>query len=274
MEEGGVALSFDKILIFVPCYNCERQIGRVIDQLAASPLGPGCEVLIVDNGSRDATVEAASRALPRLGDTPAAVVRNRDNYNLGGSHKAAFAYAEREGFSHVLVLHGDDQGAVADAAAILAAGLHRRYEACLGARFMNGSRLSGYSWLRIFGNHVFNALFSAVSGRRVLDLGSGLNIFGRSVFADPDVRRYSDDLRFNNYLLLGLYDKGRAITFFPISWREDDQVSNVKMVTQALKTLAIAAQYLFRRGDFRAGDHREIPREAYVFDVVTRHPAS
>jgi glycosyltransferase involved in cell wall biosynthesis len=262
----------DKILIFVPCYNCAPQIGRVIRQLAQGLPGVDCEILIVDNGSRDGTIEAAIEALPLLGDIPAKVVRNRDNYNLGGSHKAAFAHAERGGFSHVLVLHGDDQGAVSDAGPLLAAGSHRQYDACLGARFMRGSRLTGYSGFRIFGNHVFNLLFSVVSGRRVLDLGSGLNIFGRAVFTDRDVLRHSDDLRFNNYLLLGLFDKKRKILFFPISWREDDQVSNVKMFSQARKTLVIAAEYLFRRGFFRTGEHRATPRADYDFDVVASHP--
>lgn len=256
----------DKFLVFVPCYNCAPQIGRVIRQLAAGLDGLACEVMIVDNGSKDGTVEAAMEALPLLGDIPASVVRNRDNYNLGGSHKTAFAYAEANGHSHVLVLHGDDQGAVADARPVLTQGLHNRYDACLGARFMPGSRLSGYSAFRIFGNHVFNGLFSAAAGRRLYDLGSGLNIFARSVFADPDVRRYSDDLRFNNYLLLGLVDKKRKIMFFPISWREDDQISNVKMFSQARKTLVIIAEYLFRRDFFRAGDHRETPRAAYEFE--------
>lgn len=262
----------DKFLIFVPCYNCAPQIGRVIRQLAEGLKGLEAEVIIVDNGSKDGTVEAATAALPLLGDTPASVVRNRDNYNLGGSHKTAFAYAERNGHSHVLVLHGDDQGALADALPVIAAGRHREHDACLGARFMPASRLVGYSRFRIFGNHVFNALFSAAAGRPLYDLGSGLNIFGRAVFADPDVRRYSDDLRFNNYLLLGLVDKKRKILFFPISWREDDQVSNVKMFSQARKTLTIIAEYVFRRDFFRAGDHRETPREAYEFDRLAAHP--
>jgi glycosyltransferase involved in cell wall biosynthesis len=262
----------DRILVFIPCYNCAPQIGRVIDQLAQGLGGFDFEVLIVDNGSKDGSREAAAEALPRLGKVKAQVVLNRENYNLGGSHKAAFAYADREGFSHVLVLHGDDQGAVKDALPVLAEGLHNQYDACLGARFMPGSKLQGYSALRILGNYVFNTLFTAVSGRMVLDLGSGLNIFGRAVFADRDIDRHSDDLRFNNFLLLGLYDKQRKVMFFPISWREDDQVSNVKMVSQALGTLEIAREYLLKRRAFRTLDHRATPREAYAFDVVATNP--
>ncbi|WP_043831544.1 glycosyltransferase family 2 protein [Muricoccus aerilatus] len=263
----------DRILVFVPAYNCAPQIGRVLAQLAAVPSGTFTEVLVLDNGSRDGTAEAAIEAARSVTTCPVTVARNRDNYSLGGSHKSAFAHAVRQGYTHVVVLHGDDQGSIADLLPVIERGDHRRYDACLGARFARGSRLEGYSRFRIFGNHVFNALFTGVSFRRVLDLGSGLNIFARSVFADPGIARYADDLRFNVYLLLGLIDGGRKFMFFPISWRESDQVSNVKMVSQSLRTLKILREYALGRRAFREGEHRDIPRESYEFEVLGTNAA-
>ena len=261
----------DRILVFIPCYNCERQIGRVLRQFRAIPAGTFAEILVVDNRSRDRTASVATQGLSSAGATPARVVRNIENYGLGGSHKAAFAYAARERFSHVVVLHGDDQGSIEEVLPILRAGDHRRFDACLGARFMQGSRLLGYSRLRRVGNRAFNALFSAAVGRRVFDLGSGLNIFGSAVFASSASRRFPDDLRFNVHLLLSLYDQNLRVSYFPISWREDDQVSNVKMFTQAVRTAAAAGEYVFRRERLRVSEHRSVPREAYSFEVVAEH---
>lgn len=261
----------EKILVFIPCYNCEAQVGRVLAQLKGPLARRFAEVLVLDNGSKDGTLAAAVAAAPQAEVPRVTVARNRANYNLGGSHKAAFAYAEQEGFTHVVVLHGDDQGSIADLAPVLD-GLHLRHDACLGARFARGSALQGYSRFRVFGNRVFNLLFTLGTRRRVLDLGSGLNVFAASVFTDRNVLRYADDLRFNNFLLLGLFDAGRSVLFFPISWREDDQVSNVKMTSQALKTLAILRDYCLRPAQFRQADHRATPHERYEFDVV--HPAA
>ncbi|HEY0044824.1 MAG TPA: glycosyltransferase family 2 protein [Allosphingosinicella sp.] len=258
----------DNILLFIPCYNCAPQVKRVLARCSAAASEGIAEILLLDNGSSDGTVEAAVAAAPEAGAPRVTIGRNRANFGLGGSHKAAFAYAERNGFTHVITLHGDDQGDLADLSPILHAGEHRRQDACLGARFAPGARLQGYSRFRIFGNHVFNALFSALAMRRIHDLGSGLNIVGRSVFADPAVLRHSDDLRFNIYLLLTMIDAGRRLSFFPISWREDDQVSNVRMASQAMKTLEIAGEYLLRRKRFREADHREVRRADYGFDVV------
>ena len=266
---GSPGLVAERILLFIPCYNCEKQVARVLAQLDASVVGFLDEVLIVDNRSGDATVERASAALPAA--LPATVVRNVRNYHLGGSHKVAFAYAKAHGFSHVLVLHGDDQADVWDMVDVLARGLHRGHDACLGARFMPGARLIGYSLRRTLGNRVFNLLFTLVTGRRVRDLGSGLNLFSRAVFTDPAIIGYADDLRFNVYLLLGLLARRRRLLFVPISWREDDQVSNVRLASQAARTLGIAWGYLTRRARFLAADHRDDRSVTYAYDVVARH---
>ena len=263
----------EKILLFIPCYNCAPQIGRVLTQLHGPAAAHISEVLVLDNGSNDGTIDRARDAASGITAPPITIARNHSNYHLGGSHKAAFAYATTNGFSHVIVLHGDDQGRVDDIVPVLERGDHRNHDACLGARFMRGSTLHGYSRFRRLGNWVFNWLFSAIAGERIYDLGSGLNLFNRAVFTDPQVTRASDDLRFNNYLLMGLIDRRRRILYFPITWREEDQVSNVRLISQTLGVLAIGWDYLARRRHFRTADHRERPVSDYGMDVIARSGA-
>ena len=260
----------DKLLVLIPCYNCAPQIPRVLKQFEdAATAAHFSELLVLDNQSTDNTVtvavDAARGHLPAI---PVTVARNQANYNLGGSHKAAFRYAVLNGFSHVVVLHGDDQGSIGDLLPVLASGRHRTMDACLGARFMRQSKLIGYSPFRIFGNHVFNTFFSLRTGGPVKDLGSGLNIFGKAVIEDQRVVNYADDLRFNIYLLLGFHARRLKVEYFPISWREDDQISNVKMTSQALKTLTLLWQSAVDEKNFWTTDHRAIRHASYAFDVV------
>jgi hypothetical protein len=77
-----------------------------------------------------------------------------------------------------------------------------------------------------------------------------------------------DDLYFNPYLLAAMVDRGLRIRFFPISWREDDQVSNVHMASQALRTLNAAREFVTNRAALRAGEHRKVVRAEYTFDVL------
>lgn len=260
----------DRILVFIPCYNCAPQIGRVLAQVGGAVAVHVEEVLVLDNGSRDGTRDAAIEAAPGAAAPRVTIARNRANYNLGGSHKSAYAYAEREGFSHVVTLHGDDQGNLGDILTLLDSGRHRRFDACMGARFARGSTLRNYSAVRVLGNRVFNLAFSAASRRWVTDMGSGLNILARKAFTDRAIVRLPDDLHFNPYLLLDMIDRGNRVAFFPISWREEDQVSNVRMASQALKTLGAAARFAFARRRFRSTDYRTVNRESYGFEVLAR----
>jgi dolichol-phosphate mannosyltransferase len=266
-----------RILVFVPCYNCAPQIGRVLAQLDASG-DRFAQVLLLDNGSSDGTVDAAIAAAEGMPRLPLVIGRNHDNYNLGGSHKAAFRYAHENGFTHVLVMHGDDQGTVADAFPYLDRGEHLRHDALLGARFsgrmlrgaarLGPSTLHGYSTFRIVGNLVFNTVFSMGLLQRIPDLGSGLNIYGPRVLADRSLERLTEALCYPVSLLVSMLGRGLNVSFFPISWREDDQVSNVKMFSQAMQTLAILKDYRLRREWFLQSDHRAKPRTEYSFDVV------
>lgn len=258
----------DKILVFVPCYNCAPQVGRVLAQFKEPIAEFVHEVLILDNGSKDGTVEAAIASAGEAQVSRVMIGRNQANYNLGGSHKSAYGYAQKHGFTHVITLHGDDQGNITDIEPVLRSDMHNRFDACMGARFTKGSKLKGYSAFRIFGNHAFNLVFSAASRRWVTDMGSGLNLLARSAFSDPAISRLPDDLHFNPYLLLDMFDRGNKVMFFPISWREEDQVSNVKMASQAIKTLAAAKRYALSRRRFRSDDYRQVKHDRYTFDTV------
>jgi glycosyltransferase involved in cell wall biosynthesis len=256
----------ERLLVFVPAYNCKPQIGRVVRQLAALPRQLDVEALILDNRSEDGTVDAASRAAAEV-DLPVRVARNVENLGLGGSHKAAFEHAVREGYDYVVVLHGDDQGSIADLVPALLAGVHRSVDALLGARFMPCARLEGYSALRTFGNRAFNLLFSAAARTRLRDLGSGLNLYRVETLARHRWQGFADDLTFNYFMILASVAWGWRIRFFPITWRESDQVSNVRLVRQARRMLWMLAQFTFDRQAFLARPHAILGRR-YAFEVV------
>jgi glycosyltransferase involved in cell wall biosynthesis len=230
--------------------------------------GVDLAVLLIDNRSRDDTLEQARTALEQASLPETWLLQNNDNYGLGGSHKVAFDFARDHGFDHVIVLHGDDQGSLADIVPRLVAGEHVLTDGLLGARFQPGARLQGYSWLRTVANHVFNAIFSAIAGQRLYDLGSGLNLFRTAIFADGFHLRYADDLTFNYYLILGLVHHGHTIRFFPISWREDDQVSNARLTSQGLRMLRLLAGRIRSPQVFFAGEHRDVVRQAYPATVI------
>jgi hypothetical protein len=67
---------------------------------------------------------------------------------------------------------------------------------------------------------------------------------------------------------------GWRIRFFPILWREDDQVSNVKLFRQASRVLGIALAYAFRRKQFLQSDHSSQPGRTYGTSVLFENATS
>lgn len=258
----------ERTLLFIPVYNCERQIPRVVAQLTPDVRALVTEVIIIDNRSLDGSQAAAIAALRNLPELPAKVLLNDQNYGLGGSHKVAFEYALTNGFDYCIVLHGDDQGDISDLAPLMRAGAHRQVDCLLGARFMRGSRLEGYSEVRTYGNHVFNLIYSLAAGHRIHDLGSGLNLYAVSALKDRSFKRHANDLTFNYHMILHSIAAGWRIRFFPITWREDDQVSNVKLFRQSVRVLKIALDYAIRRKRYLVEDHSGSANFTYTATTV------
>ena len=261
-----------RILVFVPMYQCERQIARVLERIDRH-LSPWVhEVAVIDNGSRDRSRAAATAALTGL-SIPGILLLNDDNYNLGGSHKVAFNHAIAGHFDWVVVVHGDDQADPADLIPLLEAGAFGQdNDALLGSRFSMGSSRSGYAMHRVLGNHVFNLIFTLAAQRMVADLGSGLNAFRVGWLREHRWSNLADDLTFNIHFLLTLIANRARFQYFPISWREEDQVSNVRLLRQAWRTMGMAWGYLIGGKAYLSKAHTVRPPEGYPSTTQYENP--
>lgn len=259
----------DKILVFIPMYNCEKQIVRVLGQLRGEICNYISEVMIVDNLSTDHGEEAV-RQLLRQGKyaIPIKLFCNQENYGLGGSHKVAFDYAVHNGFDYVIVLHGDDQGHIKNVLPVLKRETYKKYDCCLGGRFFRQSNLDGYSKFRTFGNLIFNLIFSISLHRRIYDLGAGLNLYSIEMLKTDYYKNFPDNLTFNCYMLLAMAAYQQKCIFFPITWTEEDQTSNVKMAKQAWQTFRMAVGYFVSGKKYLQKDVREKRYASYETELV------
>lgn len=258
----------EKVLLFIPGYNCERQISRVLGQLEDNVLKYFSEIIMVNNRSTDKTEEVVKDWISEHNGISVKLLRNDENYGLGGSHKVAFDYAIKNGFDYIIVLHGDDQGDIHDIVPILEKKIYKKYDCCLGARFMKGSYLKGYSKFRTFGNQVYDVLFSLVCRFKVKDLGSGLNMYHVDMLKDKFYLKYPDNLMFNYCMVMAIQHYKQKAVFFPITWREDDQISNVKLFHQAKRVLSMLGSYALNHKKFMGKELRDCPRETYTAQVI------
>jgi len=99
----------NKILLFIPCYNCSLHIVNTLKNVKDNIYEMIDEIILVDNGSTDNTVEIIKKYVKNINDLKIKLLINKKNYSLGGSHKVAFNYALKNNFDFVITIHGDNQ---------------------------------------------------------------------------------------------------------------------------------------------------------------------
>lgn len=254
-----------KICVCIPCYNCEKQIVRVLKgfQDARNLYERVFEIIVIDNRSTDQTVNAAISAAKLYNLDKVKVVRNDDNYGLGGSHKVAFLHGIETNADYVAILHGDNQASTEELGLLIErAESDQSLSAVLGSRFMPKSNLSGYSLTRTIGNYALDIFYTLVTLKTTRDLGSGLNLFKLSELRDKRFLGFSDRFTFNIDLLLDYYCKKSSIVFVPITWSETDQVSNAKAFSIGLTALETVLLWRFNMQKFSS------ETKSYTFEHV------
>lgn len=265
VERGFEEKIIMKILLFIPVYNCEKQIPRVLISLKKNWLNLIEEILIIDNRSSDNTILKVKEYMEKLSLRKIKILKNKKNINLGGSHKVAFKYANDNNFDKILILHGDNQADINDISNILNE-FKRNYNlSYLGSRFMKGSKLKNYNKLRILGNIFFNFIFSLISKNKICDLGSGLNIFDVKSFNYHFLKNMPNDLTFNYVLILYISKYNIPHKFFPISWKEEDQISNMRALSQIKKMIFIILKFIFLQKKIFSDKNNN---DEYKFDII------
>jgi glycosyltransferase involved in cell wall biosynthesis len=139
----------------VPAFNEERAIAPLVTALAAAAAWH--EILVIDDGSTDATADRAREA-------GATVVRHPYNKGNGAAVKTGIRAATGD---HVLIIDGDGQHRPSDAVRLVS--YLGDYDLVIGAR----SSRTQATQARLIGNTLLNRLASYLTSRDVPDLTSG-----------------------------------------------------------------------------------------------------
>ncbi len=167
-------MSRARTIVVVPAYNESGAIAGVIDSIRS--FDPSLDVVVIDDGSRDATSSvAASRG--------AAVVTLPFNLGIGGAVQTGFKYALERGYELAVRLDGDGQHDPAELSKLLAPVERGEADIAIGTRFSESSGDYRPPFARRIGITWFAKLVSLMTRQRVTDTTSGFQALNRKGIA-------------------------------------------------------------------------------------------
>ncbi len=167
-----------RTLVFIPAWNEESSIAGVIEGVREAL--PDADVLVVDDGSTDATVERARTAGARVASLPF-------NQGVGAAQQTGYIYALRGGYDICAHLDGDGQHMPTELARLVQEIKADKADMVIGSRYQDRSvaRADDYraSISRRTGQHLFRLIVSLSTRQRFTDTTSGMRAVNREAMA-------------------------------------------------------------------------------------------
>lgn len=196
------------LLVIVPAYNEEESLPAVLAEIREAV--PDAEILVVNDGSTDATSRVAHAAGVLVADLPI-------NLGIGGAMQTGYRLAQARGHSIAVQVDADGQHDPREIPRILEPIRGGRASLVVGSRYVAPT---GYmsSPLRRFGTALLSWIVSTLTGVTMHDTTSGFRAADRRVI-DAYARHYPVDYPEVESLVY-VHRQGLRIVEVPVSMRE------------------------------------------------------
>jgi len=195
------------VLVIVPAHDEEESLPPTL--AAVRERAPWADVLVVDDGSRDAT-----SAVARACGVP--VLRHPVNLGVGGALQTGFRYAIERGYAIGVQLDADGQHDPADLAALVAPVQEGRCDVSIGSRYVARSDYRAPLSRRL-GMMLFSGVVQLALGQTITDTTSGYRAYSRAVM-DHCQHDFPKDFP-DAPLLIALARRGFRLSEVPVRMR-------------------------------------------------------
>jgi glycosyltransferase involved in cell wall biosynthesis len=220
----------ERTLVFVPAWNEERNLRPVLAELRREL--PDADVLVVDDGSTDATADVARRG-------GADVLSFEENRGLRAAIAAGYGAAAERGYAYCGRVDADGQHPVRELRRLLERVREDECDVAVGSRFVGGDGYAAYRYRpsadRALGIAVLRRLMELRLDRPFGDATSGMyavNAKAAKLLAEPYV---SDAPEVEG--LIRLEEAGLRVREVPVDMRERQGGASKLSGKKALKVV-------------------------------------
>ena len=232
-----------KVIVVMPAYNAEKTLRRTLDDI---PMDWVDEIILVDDGSRDATV-ALARSLGLR------VFVHEKNKGYGGNQKTCYTEAMNLGGEIMVMVHPDHQYDPTVIPLLIQPILDGSCDAMFGSRMLGGRPMEGGmpKW-KYLANIFLTAVENATFYMYLTEYHSGLRAYSRRYLETVNFMVNSDDFVFDSEIIAQGVRHGLRIREIPIETRyfkEASQIGMGRSIVYGLSILKTLAKFkLHKKG--------------------------
>ena len=233
-------ISKENLLVIVPAFNEAGSIEEVLVELKSF----GYNVLVVSDGSKDATPDIARALSVRVLELPL-------NLGVGGALRAGFRYAVKEKYAAVVQVDADGQHPADQIKDLITAANINQADLVIGSRFLSAGTSMEVGVTRRLVMRVLARSSSRATGINITDTTSGFRII-----CEPLLTKFAMTFP-TNYLgdtyeaVVAAGRSGYKVIEIPAALRERTSGASTASIAQSVrftvKGLVVAALRLHQR---------------------------
>ena len=227
--------------IVIPAYNEEGRLGPTLERVKEYLAGQSyrTEIIVVDNNSRDATVEVAEQA--------GAAVLREPRQGKGAAVRTGMLAASGQ---YVLFSDADLSTPIEEVEKLMSA-LRSGHDIAIGSRALPDSNLTvRQPWYRELVGRAGNLLVRLMAVHGIADTQCGFKLFPRHIAQRLFSAQRMTGIAFDMEILFLAQRLGMKIAEVPVTWIDDpdSRISRVRDSADAVKDLVrIRIIWLLRR---------------------------
>ena len=257
-----------QISIVIPAYHESERLGTplmtILDYISKN--GLNAEVIVVDDGSNDATAKVAEQALSTMPNVESTVVRYEQNKGKGFAVKTGLLAAKAD---IALFTDADLSTPIEEMPKLIDPIQNGEFDVTFGSRAIDRSLIGTHQpWRREQGGKVMNLIIRKMSGLDFQDTQCGFKAFSMPKFRPllelMTIDRFGFDVEF---LFVAQYN-GLKLKEVPVRWN-DVEGSKVSVVRDTRRMISELAQVRrnAKNGVYDAS-HDDLPAETTVDQIA------
>ncbi|HEX6977267.1 MAG TPA: glycosyltransferase family 2 protein [Patescibacteria group bacterium] len=212
----------NKVIVVMPAYNAEKTLKKTFADIPKKIVG---EIILVDDGSHDRTVEAARKLKIKTFVHP-------QNRGYGGNQKTCYTLALNDGATIVVMIHPDYQYDSTLTYELINPILEGRFDIMLGSRIRTRKEVlkGGMPAYKYFANRFLTIVENIVLGLNLSEYHTGFRAFDSRVLKTLPFHKFSDDFVFDQQILIAASKKGFRIGETPVPVRYFSDSSSINFL--------------------------------------------